>query len=120
MILVDTSVWVDHFRSGNDTLAQSLEAGAVLTHPFVIGELACGNLRERVRTIAHLHQLPLAVVARDQEVLQFVEQKQLWSLGIGWVDAHLLASARLTNSVFWALDTALHKAAARAGVDLFR
>ena len=95
MILVDTSVWVDHLRSGLPHLTTALDGGKVLIHPWVIGELACGNLHDRGRVLELLQGLTAATVASDSEVLQLIEQQKLMGRGIGYVDAHLLASARL-------------------------
>lgn len=112
MILVDTSVWVDHLRAGNPTLAGLLEHGEVVTHPFIVGELACGSLRNRAEILNLLNALPAAPEAEHAEVLAFVEGHRLDGRGIGWVDAHLLASARLSGSVVWTLDRRLRKVAA--------
>lgn len=112
MILVDTSLWIDHFRSGNPKLRSLLYANEVLTHPFVVGELACGALRNRAEILRHLKALPEARLADHHEVLRFVENEQLYGRGIGWVDAHLLASARLTGCRLWTLDKQLRLAAA--------
>lgn len=112
MILVDTSVWIDHFRMGSPTLAGLLEHGEVVTHSFVVGELACGFLRNRGEILSLLRELPAAPEAEHAEVLGFVERYRLHGRGIGWVDAHLLASARLSGSVVWTLDTRLRKVAA--------
>ena len=112
MILVDTSVWVDHLRAGDDDLAELLDAGSVLVHPFVIGELALGALRRRQLILESLGDLPRAPVATDQEVLEFIDRHALWGLGIGYVDAHLLASARLTpGAALWTRDKRLAGAA---------
>jgi predicted nucleic acid-binding protein len=96
VILVDTSVWVDHLRAGDATLAALLEAGRVLTHPFVIGEIALGNMRQRAAVLSALSDLPTAIVAADAEVLAFIDRHALFGRGIGYVDAHLLASTLLT------------------------
>ena len=96
MILLDTSVWVDHLRNGDEMVAALLNAGQVLTHPFVIGELALGNLRQRDRILGDLQRLPRATIATDDEVLYFIAQHALFGRGIGYVDAHLLAAARLS------------------------
>lgn len=95
MILVDTSVWVDHLRSGDAGLAALLQAGDVLAHPFVTGEIALGNLKQRQTVLTALANLPQALVANDSEVLHFIDRNNLAGLGIGYIDAHLLASARL-------------------------
>lgn len=116
MILADTSLWVDHFRTANRRLQQLLADGSILSHPFVIGEIACGNLRRRSVILAALRELPSAAVATDDEVLRFLEQRRLWGMGIGWVDAHLLASTLLTGCRLWTLDRRLRGAAVHLGV----
>ncbi|HMK91200.1 MAG TPA: type II toxin-antitoxin system VapC family toxin [Methylocystis sp.] len=108
MILVDTSVWVDHLRSGDETLAKLLNAGTVLTHPFVIGELALGNLRHRETVLTLLQGLAFATTASDQEALAFISLHLLAGRGIGYIDAHLLAAARLTaGATLWTKDKRL-------------
>ena len=116
MILVDTSVWVDHLRSGLPRLAELLQNHAALIHPFVIGELACGNLRNRRQVLDLLHGLPAAKVASNSEVLVMVEQHQLMGRGIGYVDAQLLAAARLSNSALWSRDRRLADIASEHGI----
>lgn len=112
MILADTSVWIDHLRAGNKTLAALLEAGRVLAHPFVIGEIALGNLRQRETVLNALTDLPQASVATDAEVLHFVDQHALFGRGVGYVDAHLLAAVRLTaGAKLWTNDKRLHSVA---------
>ncbi len=115
MILVDTSVWIEHFRTGN-ALGAFLTEGLVLTHPFVIGELACGNLRNRAKILVDLAALTPAASASDDEVMRLVDLHRLWVRGIGWIDAHLIASALITNCRLWTLDQPLKRAAAAAGV----
>jgi len=95
VVLVDTSIWIDHFRKANGTLASLLEAEAVVIHPFVLGELACGNLSNRKEIIALLHALPSASKAEDDEILLFIERHHLMGRGIGLMDVHLLASCAL-------------------------
>ncbi len=112
MTLVDTSVWVDHLRARNPRLSSFLRDGQVICHPFVVGELACGNLRNRQEVLGLLAALPEATIAEHREVLQLVESGRLFGRGLGWVDAHLLASALLAGSAFWTLDRPLRKAAA--------
>jgi len=113
MILVDTSVWVDHLRRGEETLAALLDEARVLMHPFVIGEIACGVLSERSLTLELLGNLPAAILAESEEVLAFVEQHRLYGRGIGYVDAHLLASvALMPGSALWTRDRRLQAAAA--------
>ncbi len=113
MILVDTSVWIDHLRKGNSTLKHLLNNSEVLIHPFVIGELACGHLKNRAEILKLLNELPKAVVADNSEVLQFIERNQLYGLGIGWIDVHLLASAMLSRVTMMALDKPIQRAAKR-------
>lgn len=104
MILVDTSVWIDHLRIGNPRLKSLLHDERVLTHPFIVGELACGSVRHREEILGLLRALPEAHVAEHHEVLTFVESRRLYNRGIGWVDAHLLASALLSGAPLWTLD----------------
>ncbi|HMD83238.1 MAG TPA: PIN domain-containing protein [Terriglobia bacterium] len=120
MILVDTSVWIAHFRKTDSTLGELLREALVMVHPFVMGELACGHLKNRARILSDLEALPSAVSATHEEVMQWVEVRKLWGLGIGWIDAHLLASALLSDCQFWTLDEKLVRAAAAAGVKLYR
>ncbi len=117
MILVDTSVWVDHLRRVDEALSRLLDARKVLAHPFVIGELALGRLRQRDVVLSALHNLPQASVATDREVLHFVYHHRIFGLGIGYVDAHLLASVRLTaDAALWTRDRRLQGAAGRLGL----
>lgn len=111
MILADTSVWIMHFRQGEPHLEQALVNSKVLMHPFVLGEIACGNLRGRSQTLDKLGRLPSPVTATHDEVLTLLEQHRLFGRGLGWVDAHLLASARLTGCRLWTLDHPLRDAA---------
>ena len=96
MILVDTSVWVDHLRTGNKRLTGLLSAGAVLIHPFVIGELALGDLRQRMRVLNAMADLPHAAIATDAEALHLIERHALFGRGVGYLDIHLLAAVTLT------------------------
>ncbi|HLI65595.1 MAG TPA: PIN domain-containing protein [Caulobacteraceae bacterium] len=116
MILADTSVWVEHLRVGDATLARRLADGLVLAHPFVIGELALGNLRRRATLLADLADLPAAEVATPGEVLAFVEREALGGRGIGYVDAHLLAAARLSAATLWTRHRRLHAVAQTLGL----
>ena len=119
MILVDTSVWVDHLRVGDAFLAELLDAGRVLTHPFVIGEIALGHLRQRDVILATLAVLPGAEVAEEAEVLRFIDHKALFGRGIGYVDAHLLAAAQLTpEGQLWTKDIKLRQIAGELGLAL--
>lgn len=108
MILVDTSVWIEHLRGGLQLLAERLEAARVLMHPFVLGELACGNLKDRAQTLGLLSGLPKSEVATDAEVLAFIERRHLMGRGIGYIDAHLLAATCLSDTTrLWTLDRRL-------------
>lgn len=116
MILVDTSVWVDHLRRGDPGLVDLLERSAVAMHPFVIVEIACGDLRDRESVLELLQDLPAAVVADSDEVLQFIDRHVLHGKGIGYVDVHLLASVALTEGAsVWTRDMKLHRVAATLG-----
>ena len=119
MILVDTSVWIAHFRKGSHHLAELLSNSLVLVHPFIVGELACGNLSNRVGTLSDLQALPSARSATHNEVVQLVEARTLWGLGIGWVGVHLLASALLSSCALWTLDRRLLQAAAASEVEVY-
>ncbi len=108
MILVDTSVWVDHLRRGDDGLVSLLNDAQVITHPFVIGELACGNLNNRTEVLSRLKDLPVIPTATDSEALFFIERRKLMGRGIGYVDAHLLAATALSSSTrLWTRDRSL-------------
>ncbi len=109
MILVDTSVWIDHFRSGDDALVYQLKNSSVLMHPFVLGELACGNLTKRKEVLKLLSDLPKSSVASNDEVLFFIEKHNLMGRGIGYIDTHLLASVALDGSAqLWTRDKRLN------------
>jgi hypothetical protein len=111
MVLVDTSVWVDHLRRGNSALAGLLNEGQVLCHPFVIGELACGNLKQRDEILRLLGALAATPVAEHDEVLAFLHNERLHGGGLGLIDVHLLASARLMPCPLLTLDKRLKSAA---------
>ncbi len=117
MILVDTSVWIDHLRTGEPHLVALLERSQVLMHPFVLGELACGNLRRRAEVLRHLGALPRSPVATDDEALCFVEAHRLMGRGIGWIDVHLLAAVALSPGTrLWTRDRRLDAVARTLGV----
>lgn len=117
MILVDTSIWVDHLRSGNNELVRLLSDLQVLVHPFVVGELACGNIRNRTEVLKLLGDLPQATIATDSETLYFIERHHLMGRGIGYVDAHLLAAISLTSpGRIWTLDKRLARVSHELGV----
>ena len=115
-MLVDTSVWIQHLREGNQALVASLEAGDVWCHPFVQGELACGNLHNGTEVLSLLESLPQAPEADHAEALALVERRNLEGGGLGWIDVHLLASALLAAVPFWTLDRSLASAARRLGI----
>jgi predicted nucleic acid-binding protein len=116
MILVDTSVWVDHLRRGNARLTELLEESEVAWHPFVLGELVLGNLRRGSEVPALLVELPQVVLAEHDEALGFVAAHRLGGAGIGWVDVHLLCSVALSHARLWTLDRRLAAVAARLGL----
>ncbi|HOF06120.1 MAG TPA: type II toxin-antitoxin system VapC family toxin [Syntrophales bacterium] len=116
MVLVDTSVWVSHLRDGNTELANLLNNGSVLCHPLIVGELACGNLKDRAVIISFLKLLPISIEAEHEEVLSFIENNRLMGKGIGYVDAQLVASAVLTGVPIWTLDNKLAQVADRLHV----
>ncbi|MBV8453445.1 MAG: type II toxin-antitoxin system VapC family toxin [Deltaproteobacteria bacterium] len=121
MILVDTSVWVDHLRAGDQTLVGLLDRGMVLAHSFVIGELALGILRQRALVLDALSDLPHASVATDVEVLQFIDRHNLFGRGIGYIDVHLLAAVRLTiGATLWTRDKRLYRVAQQLGLAMMR
>ncbi|HLI12842.1 MAG TPA: PIN domain-containing protein [Alphaproteobacteria bacterium] len=117
MILVDTSVWVDHLRRKSAPLSKLLEAGRVLVHPFVIGEVALGHMRQRNLILAALSNLPRTQVATEDEVLSFIERNALFGRGVGYIDVHLLAAAQLTpGASLWTKDRKLHAVADALGL----
>lgn len=116
MVLADTSVWIQHFRRGDPALVDRLSDGFVLMHPFVSGELACGNLKSRAAILSGLNTLPSAELASHAEVLQLIEDRGLWGRGLGWIDMHLLASALLSRCGLWTLDKKLRAAAMELGL----
>jgi predicted nucleic acid-binding protein len=113
MILVDTSVWVEHFRSGINRLDELLHNGHVVCHPFIIGELACGNLKNRAEILSLLQELPMAIYADDEEVFQFIEDYKLTGKGLGYIDIHLLISSMLTEIPLWTVDKRLHEVSSK-------
>lgn len=121
MILIDTSVWIDHFQSKSDAVAEALDLSEVLIHPFVIGEIACGLFRRRREVLDLLSELPQVTIADDEEVLLFIEKYRLMGKGIGYIDAHLLAAVTLTEDTqLWTHDKRLAAAAAELRLDLLR
>ncbi len=113
MVIVDTSVWIHHLRDGDRHLCSLLEAGDVVCHPFIVGELACGNLKNRREILALFQSLPSAPTVDHDEILFFIDSNKLMGTGIGLIDVHLLASARLSRISLWTSDTKLRTAAGR-------
>jgi hypothetical protein len=111
MVLVDTSIWVAHLRKGNWQLEQLLMDAEVICHPFIIGELACGNISNRTEILSLLKSLPLAPVLEFDELMYFIDANQMVGIGIGFVDVHLLASAQLSGNYLWTADKKLNSAA---------
>ena len=111
MVLVDTSIWVTHFRDKHLQLEDLLIKGQAVCHPYVIGELACGNLKNRNKILSLLHELPMATQASHKEVLHFIEEHKLMGLGLGYIDIHLLASVFLSGVSLWTKDRRLKDAA---------
>ncbi|HXW93870.1 MAG TPA: type II toxin-antitoxin system VapC family toxin [Terriglobales bacterium] len=117
MILADTSVWIDHFRSGNKDLRKALNQGQIVIHSWIIAELAFGSLRERAKTLAMLDLLPQVRVAQLSELRLMIEARRLYSLGIGLTDAHLIASVFLNPPTFlWTKDKPLRRVAEALGI----
>jgi len=113
MVLVDTSVWVEHLRSGNLGLENLLNEGRVVCHPFIVGELACGNLSNRSEILSLLQALPLVNHAEHEEVMHFIESYSLMGRGLGYIDMHLIASALLTKVPIWTLDKKLKEVSSK-------
>jgi len=122
LILADTSIWIDHLRSGNKELREQLSQGNIAIHPFIVAELALGSLRERTRTLALLDLLPQVRVAQLSEVRLMIETRRLYGLGIGLIDAHLIASVFINSptihspTLLWTRDKPLRKAAEGLGI----
>jgi predicted nucleic acid-binding protein len=117
MVLVDTSVWVEHLRSGKTGLESLLNNGSVVCHLFIVGELACGNLSNRVEILSLLQALPLANHAEHEEVMHFIDNYSLMGKGLGYIDMHLLVSAILTKVPIWTLDKKLREVSSKLGLE---
>jgi predicted nucleic acid-binding protein len=117
VILLDTSVWIEHLRLGLPAVGDLLESDLVFTHPFVIGEIACGHLLNRARILSHLERLPTLTMARHDEVLRLIETHRLWGGGIGWIDAHLLTAVAIHRCQLWTRDRALQRAARAVAIE---
>ena len=117
MVLVDTSIWVSHLRNGNRQLEELLMDAQVICHPFIIGELACGNINNRDEILSLLKSLPLAPVLEFDEFLFFIDENHLMRIGIGFVDVHILASAKLSGTLLWTADKKLNSAAIKLSLN---
>jgi hypothetical protein len=117
MVLVDTSIWVEHLRKGNRQLERLLTDAQVLCHPFIIGELACGNINNRKEILSLLSSLPLAPVLEFDEFLFFIDENQLMGIGIGFVNVHILASSKLAGTLLWTADKKLNSAAIKLALN---
>ena len=120
MVLVDTSVWVRHLRHTEPELVKLLQDGKVACHPFIIGELACGNLGNRAEIISLMHELPMLDVVENEELLVFIENNQIMGTGIGFVDVHLMAAAFLADITIWTYDKKLQQNCATLRINYFR
>ena len=120
MVLVDTSVWIDHFRKSSRSLSSLLEREGAVLHPFVLGELACGNLSNRKEIIALLHALPVVTKADDDEILFLIERHSLMGRGVGLIDMHLLASCQMAKCQLWTRDKRLKGVAIEMGIEYSR
>lgn len=116
MVIADTSIWVTHLRQGNRHLEELLTDGEIFCHPFIIGELACGNIRNRTEILSLLQSLPMAPTIEFNEFLHFIDRNHLMGMGIGFVDVHLLASAQLSGIPLWTADKALGSVALKLKV----
>ncbi len=111
MLLVDTSVWIDHFRKSNEQLEEVLNNGDIMCHPFIIGELACGNIKNRKEILSLMKELPMSYKASHDEIFELIERRKLMGRGLGFIDMHLIASAFLSNVCLWSFDKNLNKIA---------
>jgi predicted nucleic acid-binding protein len=116
MILVDTSVWIQHLRKGSERLMSLLYNEEVLSHPFVLGELACGSLQNREKILQLIESLPQAHIVEHEDVMRFLDAEELYGRGLGWIDVHLLASTLLSGSTIWTLDKKLQDIASKLGI----
>ena len=116
-VLVDTSVWIKHLREGDKKLVRLLEQGLVACHPFIIGELACGGIKNRHEIISLLNDLPSTNILDHYDIMEFIEYRKIMNQGIGYVDVHLLASALVSGTPLWTFDKALKKVANQLSIE---
>jgi len=119
MVLVDTSVWVDHLVKGDDQLRDLLANEDVIIHPFIVGELACGNIKNRSEILPLLNSLPCSTIADNIEVMKFIEDNALYGQGLGFIDIHLICACFLSHSVIWTRDKSLSKVARKFGINIY-
>ena len=115
-ILADTSVWIKHLREGDQNLIQWLEQGLVACHPFIIGEIACGDIKNRHEIISLLNDLPSTIILDHSEIMEFIENRKIMNEGIGYIDVHLLGSALVSETPLWTFDEALMKIAIQLSI----
>lgn len=116
-ILVDTSVWIKHLREGDQNLIRLLEQGLVASHPFIIGELACGAIKNRYEIIGLLNDLPSADILDHSDIMEFIENRKIMNKGLGYIDVHLLGSALVSETPLWTFDKALRKIANQLSIE---
>ena len=120
-ILVDTSVWINHLREGDQNLSHLLEQGLVACHPFIVGEIACGGIKNRQEIINLLNDLPSTEILDHSDIIDFIESRKIMNKGIGYIDVHLLGSALVSDTPLWTFDKALRKIAIQfsIGYDIY-
>ena len=116
-VLVDTSVWIKHLREGDRNLTRLLEQGLVACHPFIIGEIACGGIKNRYEIISLLNDLPSTDILDHSDIMEFIENQKIMNKGVGYIDAHLLGSALVSESPLWTFDKALEKIAIQLSIE---
>ena len=116
-ILADTSVWIKHLREGDQNLIQLLEQGLVACHPFIIGEIACGGIKNRSEIISLLNDLPSTDILDHSEIMEFIENRKIMNKGIGYIDVHLLGSALVSETPLWTFDRVLRKIAVQLSIE---